>query len=109
MEPSNCEYEYYRSCDFSEYLDYKNCKCNKRLRDKLVEECNENINQLKIAEVSLTENMHKCSSCILYIALFSMIYTIKVGISTFFVYYKYMNRKKENVYEYDYVYKAKNY
>ena len=53
--------------------------------------------------------MHKCSSCILYIALFSMIYTIKVGISTFFVYYKYMNRKKENVYEYDYVYKATNY
>ena len=43
-DPSNCECECYRSCDFSEYLDYKNCKCNKRLPDKLVEECNENIN-----------------------------------------------------------------
>ena len=27
--PSNCECECYKSCDFSEYLDYKNCKCKK--------------------------------------------------------------------------------
>ena len=27
--PSNCEYECYKSCDFSEHLDYKNCKCKK--------------------------------------------------------------------------------
>ena len=25
--PSNCECECYKSCGFSEYLDYKNCKC----------------------------------------------------------------------------------
>ena len=25
--PSNCECECYKSCDFSDYLDYKNCKC----------------------------------------------------------------------------------
>ena len=25
--PSNCQCEFYKSCDFSEYLDYKNCKC----------------------------------------------------------------------------------
>ena len=24
--PSNCECKYYKSCDFSEYLNYKNCK-----------------------------------------------------------------------------------
>ena len=35
--PSNCECERYKSSDFSEYLDYKNCKCKKRLVDKLVE------------------------------------------------------------------------
>ena len=39
--PSNCECECNKSCDFSEYLDYKNCKCRKRLVNKLVEECNE--------------------------------------------------------------------
>ena len=28
-----------KSCDVGEYLDYENCKCRKRLVDKLVEEC----------------------------------------------------------------------
>ena len=27
--PSNCDCEFYKTCDFSEYLDYKNCKCKK--------------------------------------------------------------------------------
>ena len=30
-------------CDVGEYLHYKNCKCRKRLVDKLVEECSENV------------------------------------------------------------------
>ena len=38
---SNCEYEYDKSCDVGEFLDYENCKCRKRLIDKLVEECSE--------------------------------------------------------------------
>ena len=41
--PSNCECECDKSCDAGEHLDYKNCKCRKRLIDKLVEECSENI------------------------------------------------------------------
>ena len=40
--PSNCKCECDKSCDFGEYLDYENCKCRKRLVDKLIEECNEN-------------------------------------------------------------------
>ena len=60
--------------------------------DKSVDECTENIDEVKIAEVTLTENMRKCSSCIMYIMLFSIIFTINVGISTYFVYYKYINR-----------------
>ena len=32
-----------KSCDAGEYLDYKSCKCRKRLIDKLVWECSENI------------------------------------------------------------------
>ena len=34
---SNCECECDKSCDIGEYLDYKSCKCRKRLIDKLVE------------------------------------------------------------------------
>ena len=41
--PSNCECECDKSCDIGEYLDYKNCKCKKRVIDKLIEECSENI------------------------------------------------------------------
>ena len=39
--PSNCKCEYDKLYDVGEYLDYKSCKCRKRLTDKLVEECGE--------------------------------------------------------------------
>ena len=41
--PSNCDCECDKSCDVGEYLDYHNCKCIKKIVDKLVEECSENI------------------------------------------------------------------
>ena len=53
--------------------------------------------------------INKCSSCILYIVLFPITFTINVGIATYFVYYKYINHSKENISKYDYVYQAKNY
>ena len=102
--PSNYECECDKLSDVCEYLDYENCKCRKKLFAKLVDECTENTDEVKIAEVTLTENMRKCSSCIMYIMLFSIIFTINVGISTYFVYYKYINCNKENVSRYDYVY-----
>ena len=54
--PSNCECECDKSCDFDEYLHYENCKCSKRLVYKLVEECNENIDEGKLAEIALFEH-----------------------------------------------------
>ena len=54
--PSNCECECDKSCDVGEYLDYENCKRRKKLDDKLVAECTENIDEVKIAEV--TENVY---------------------------------------------------
>ena len=49
-----------------------------------------------MAKITLVEydNMRKCS-CILYIALFSIMFTISIRIGTFFVYYKYMNHDKK--------------
>ena len=41
--PSNCECECDKSCNVGEYLDFENCR--KRLIDKLVEECIENIDE----------------------------------------------------------------
>ena len=95
LNPSNCECEYDKSCDIGEYLDYENCKCRKRLIDKLVEECTENIEETKLVEKTSAknENKHKCSSCTLYIVLFSIIFTINIGISIYFTYF-YLHLKK---------------
>ena len=94
-DPSNCECEYDKSCDIGEYLDYENCKCRKKVVDKLVEECTENVEEVKLTKINSAEdeNMHKnkCSSCIMYIVLISVIFTINVGIGTYFVYYTYIN------------------
>ena len=60
--PNNCEYECNKkSCDFSEYLDYKNCKCKKKLVNKLVEECNETIDEVKLTKITRTENENENS------------------------------------------------
>ena len=91
QNPSNCECECDKSCDVGEYLDYENCKCRKRLVDKLADECTENIDEeVKI----LDNNENKCNSCILHIVLFSIFFTINVVIATYFVHYKHMNRNK---------------
>ena len=85
--PNNRKCECYKSCDFSEYLDYKNIKCKKRLADKLAEECTENIKETRLIEITSAkyENKHKCSSCTLYIVSFSMFFTINVGIGSYFL------------------------
>ena len=37
--PSNFECECDKNCDIGEYLDYENCKCRKKIVDKLIDEC----------------------------------------------------------------------
>ena len=105
--PRNCKCECDKSCHFGEYLDYENCKCRKRLVDKLIEECNKNIEETSLIKINSTKCKH--NSCILYIVLFSTFSTMNIGIATYFVYYKYINYNKENVSIYDYVYQRKNY
>ena len=50
--PSSCECECDKSCGIGEYLHCSNCKCRKKLVDKLIEECTENIEETKLAETS---------------------------------------------------------
>ena len=57
----------------------------------------------------LDKSQDKCSSCILYIVLFSVFFTINIGIATYFIYNKYINHNEENVSKYNYVYQRKNY
>ena len=81
-----------------EYLDYEKCKRRKRLIDKLFEEFTENVENVNLAKITLPENENACkSSCTVYIVLFSIIITINIGIGSYFLYYKYMNRNKKLV------------
>ena len=51
--PSNCGSECDKACDVSEYLDYENCKCRKKLVDKLVDECAETVAEVTLAKIIL--------------------------------------------------------
>ena len=83
--PSNCKCECDKSCDIGEYLNYLSCKCWKKLVDKLVEECTENIEEARLHSAE-NENKHKYSSSIAYIVLFSLSFAINIGIGTYFLY-----------------------
>ena len=60
--------------------------------DRLVEECTENIEVTKLVE---NENKHenKCSSCTVYIVIFSLSFAINIGIATYFVYSRWYLKK----------------
>ena len=94
--PSNCECECDKSCDIGEYLDYKNCNCKKRIIDKLVEECSENINKNEMLYIetlnvipsnAIPINVYKmvCSSDVVFIVLFTVFLTTSICISSIFI------------------------
>ena len=100
---SNCECKCDKACDVSEYLDYENCKCRKKLVDKLVDECAETVEEVKLAKITLAknENKYKCNSCTLYIVLFLILFTINVGIGAYFVYFHWYLKKDVTRVEFD--------
>ena len=63
--PINCECECDKACVIREYLNYENCKCRKKLVDKLVDECTKTVEEVKLAKITLAENEseNKYSSC----------------------------------------------
>ena len=87
--PSNCECECDKSCNISQYLNYLDCKCRKKLIDPLIEECTENNDETKLVNITLTENEnnYQHSSCKVYIVLMTVNFTIFTGIIIYFVYY----------------------
>ena len=94
--PSNCECECDKSCDVGEYLDYKNCKCRKRLLDKLVDEYTETVEEVKPDIITLAENAncYKCNSYTVYTVLFWIFFTINIGIGAYFVLFLLVFKKR---------------
>ena len=88
--PSNCECECDKACGIGEYLDYENCNCRKEIVDKLVDECTETVERVKLAKTTLaeSENSYKCSSFTVYAVLFWIFFTINFGgIGAYFIYF----------------------
>ena len=70
----------------------------KRLIDKLVDECTETVEEVKPAIITLAENenSYNCSSCTVYTVLFWIFFTFNVGgIGAGFFFYFYWYLKKD--------------
>ena len=67
----------------------------KDLLDKLTKECTKNVEEVKLAKITSTEdeNKHKCSFCTLHIILVLILFTINFGIGTYFVYFHWYLKK----------------
>ena len=87
--PNNCDCDCDKACGVGEYLDYKNCKCIKKLVAPLIEECAEAVKEVKLAKITLPENENscKCNPSTVYIVLMVVFFITCTGISTYFVCY----------------------
>ena len=83
------------------YVDYKNCKCRKKIIDKLTEECSENINGNEMLynetldAISSSDNKTP-DSCIVYIALFSVFLIINISMAIYVYLFLYLKNKLTN-------------
>ena len=76
----------------------------KKLVDKLVDECTETVEEVKLAKITLAENenSYKCSSCTVYTVLFWIFFTINVGgIGAYFAYFHWYLKKDVTRVEFD--------
>ena len=93
--PSNCECECDESCDIGEYLDHK---CRKKVIDKLVQECSENIdgNEMLYNEtldiISSSDN-RTSDSCIVYIILFFVFLIRNISMTIYVYFFLYLKNK----------------
>ena len=88
---------------------YENCKCRKKLVDKLIDECTKTIEEVKLAEITPFENENndEYNSCRVYIVLMIVVFTIFTRTTVCLVYHnwslinnniyciKFNNRKKK--------------
>ena len=104
--PSNCNCECDKSCEIGEYLDYKNCKCRRKIVGELVEEYSENIDENEMIYETLlvkecNKNISKIlstssnNSCRPYVVLFIVFLIIGIIISSVFVYFYLYSRSKK--------------
>ena len=73
-----CQCECEKSCDAGEYLDYTNFNSRRKLIDKIVKKCDENVDGNGLVyNPTLTDYGRVCNSCTLYISLLFTTFTSK--------------------------------
>ena len=97
-----CDCECDKSCDIGKYPDYKNCKCRKKIIDKLIEECSENTDENKMLYnetlniISSSDNNKTCDSCIVYIVFFSVFLITNISMAIYIYFFLYLKNKSSN-------------
>ena len=84
--PSISECECDKSCDVGQHLDYKNCKCRKKLIDKLVQQCSEDINGNNIIHNVTLNNYEEVFNSYILLPVIALIMIISIG-CTFIYFY----------------------
>ena len=80
-------------------MDYKYCKCRKKMLDKLIEECSKNINGNEMLYnetldiISSSDNNKTSKSCIVYIILFSVFLIISISMAIDVCFFLYLKNK----------------
>ena len=93
LNPSDCHCECDKSCDVGEYLYYENCKCRKKLLDKLVEECSEYIDG---NEIIYSDYRNVWNSYSIYIVLFVITFFKIIGLSSAYSHFHWYFKKNLN-------------
>ena len=75
----------------------------------MIDECTETIEETKLVNITFTENEnnYECGSCIVYIVLMIIAFTIFTGITVYLVYYNW-SLINNNIYCIKFNYRKKN-
>ena len=92
---SNCECD--KLGDIVQYSYYRNFKRRKKLIDKLVEECNENIDGNVMIH---NDYRNVCNSCTICTILFAIAFLIIIGISSAYFYFHWYFKKDITCFEF---------
>ena len=90
--PSTCECQCNTWCKQDQYLDHKNCICKNKLIGRIIEECNNVINETMISNKDNIDNSNTIAN--IFIGLFSIVMLAVIVCSCVFVYFKWFKNKK---------------
>ena len=87
--------------DIGEYLGYKNCRCRKKIIDKLVEECSESFdgNEMlynETLDVIPSSYNKTCDSFVVYIILFSVFLIVSISMAIYVYFFLYIKNRSTN-------------